>query len=38
MFWPVFSRIIEHDKRQETTYVGPKGNVTITVEVISSFL
>ena len=31
--WPISSRIIEHDKRQRTTYKGPQGNLTIHVEV-----
>ena len=32
----MFSRIIEFDKHQGTTYKGPKGNLTITVEDIRS--
>ena len=36
--WPISSRIIEHDKRQGTTYKGPQGNLTIIVEVIRPFL
>ena len=36
--WPISSRIIEHDKRPETTYKGPQGNLTINVEVKGSFL
>ena len=36
--WTTPSRIIEHDKRQETTYKGPQGNMTINVEVKRSFL
>ena len=34
MFWPIFSRIIEHDKRQGTTHNGPQSSLAITVEVI----
>ena len=37
-FWPFSSRIIEHHKRQRTTYKGPQGNLTINVEVIRPFL
>ena len=33
-----FSRLIEHDKRQRTTYKVLKSNLTITVEDIGSFL
>ena len=36
--WPNSSRIVEHDKRQRTTYKGPQGNLTINVEVIRPFL
>ena len=36
--WPISSRIIEHDKRQGTTYKVPQGNLTINVEVIRPFL
>ena len=36
--WPISSRIIEHGKRQGTTYMGPQGKVTINVEVIRPFL
>ena len=36
--WPIFSRIIEHDKRPETTYKCPQGNLTFNVEVIGPFL
>ena len=36
--WHISSRIIEHDKRQETSYKGPQGNLTINVEVIRPFL
>ena len=36
--WPISSRIIEHGKRQGTTYMGPQGKVTINVEVKRSFL
>ena len=36
--WPTSSRIIEHDKRQRTTCKGPKGNLTINVEVRRPFL
>ena len=38
MFWPDFSRIIEHDKGQETTHKDPYENLTITVEVTRSIL
>ena len=38
VFWPGFCRIIEHDKRQGTTYEGPQGILKITVEVTRSFL
>ena len=38
MFWPVFSRIIEHDIRQGTTQKEPQGYLTLTLEVIGSFL
>ena len=37
MFWPLFFRTIEHDKRQETTYKGPQGSLFFTLEVIGSF-
>ena len=37
-FSPIYSRIIEQDKRPETTYKGPQGNLTINVEVIRPFL
>ena len=37
-FSPISSRIIEHDKRPETTYRGREGNLTINVEVKRSFL
>ena len=37
-FSPISSQIIEHDKRLKTTYKGPKGNLTINVEVKRSFL
>ena len=36
--WPISSRIIEHDKRQGTTYKGPQVKVTINVEIKRSFL
>ena len=36
--WPISSRIIEHDKRQGTTYKVPQGNLTINVEDIRPFL
>ena len=36
--WPISSRIIEHDKRPETTCKGPQGNLTINVEVRRPFL
>ena len=36
--WPISSRIIEHEKRQGTTYKGPQVKVTINVEVKRSFL
>ena len=37
-FWPIFSRIIEHDKRQGTIYKDPQGNLLIIVDVIRPFL
>ena len=37
-FWPVFRRIIECDIHQETIYTGVQATLTITVEVIRSFL
>ena len=37
-FSPISSRIIEHDKRQGTTYKVSQGNLTINVEVIRPFL
>ena len=37
MFWPCFSRIIEHDKRQRTTYKGTQGFLTSLVQAIWSF-
>ena len=37
-FSPFSSRIIEHDKRQGTTYKVPQGNLTINVEDIRPFL
>ena len=36
--WPISSRIIEHDKRQRTTYKVPQSNLTTNVEVIRPFL
>ena len=36
--WPISSRIIEHDKRQRTTYKGRQGNLTVNVEVIRPIL
>ena len=36
--WPFFPRLIEHDKRPETTYKCPQGNLTFNVEVIGPFL
>ena len=36
--WPISSRIIEHGKRPETIGKGPKGNLTVNVEVKRSFL
>ena len=36
--WPISSRIVEHDKRQRTTYKGRQGNLTVNVEVIRPFL
>ena len=38
IFWPIFSRTIEHDKRQKTTYKGLKSSLTHTVHVIRSYL
>ena len=37
-FWPKFSRIVEHDKRQETTYEGTQGFLTSIVQAVWSFL
>ena len=37
-FWPVFRRIIECEKPQETIYTGPQATLTFTVEVIRSFV
>ena len=37
-FSPISSRILEHEKRPETTYKGPQGNLTMNVEVKRSFL
>ena len=36
--WPTSSRIIEHNKCQETAYKVPQGNMTINVNVKRSFL
>ena len=38
MFWPFFSRNIEQDKRQRTTYKGTQGNLTSLVQATCSFL
>ena len=37
-FWPVFRRIIECEKPQETIYTGPHATLTLTVEVFIWFL
>ena len=37
-FSPISSRIMEHEKRQGTTYKIPQGNLTINFEVIRPFL
>ena len=37
-FWPIFSRIIEHDKRQGKSYKGIQGILTNFIQAISSFL
>ena len=37
-FWPIFSRIIEHDKRQGTTYECPKGNLSLLWKLKYHFL
>ena len=37
-FSPLSPRVIEHEKRPETFYKGPQGNLTINVEVIRPFL
>ena len=37
-FLPVFRRIIECEKPQETIYTGPQATLTLTVEVVSWFL
>ena len=36
--WPIPSRIVELDKRQVSTYKGPQGSLTITVEAMRFFL
>ena len=36
-FWPIFRRIIECEKPQETIYEGPRALLTITSEVKRSF-
>ena len=36
--WPNFSRCIEHDNCEGTFYKGPKGLLTIIVQVESFFL
>ena len=36
--WPIFSSIIECDKPQWTICKGPKGILTLTLEVIGSYL
>ena len=38
LFWPILFPIIGCDKSQGTVYKGPKGILTITVEVIGSFV
>ena len=38
IFWRTFSRFIECNKPQVTTYKGPKGSLTISVAEIISFL
>ena len=35
--WPVFSRIIEHDKTFETFFKNPQGTLPNIVQVIRSF-
>ena len=35
---PIFSTLIEYKKPQVTSYEGPKGIVTVIVQVIRSFL
>ena len=37
-FWPMFTRIIETDKPQDTNHKGPQGTLTTFVEVIRSLL
>ena len=37
-FWPVFRRIIECEKPQETIYTGSQTTLTFTVEVVRWFL
>ena len=37
-FWPLFSRIIEHEKRQATYYKGTQGFLTSIVQAMWSFL
>ena len=34
---PIFSPFIEYEKPPVTNYEGPKGNVTVVVQVIRSF-
>ena len=36
--WPVFPRSIEFDKSRETSFKGPQGILTLTVEIIKAFL
>ena len=38
ILWPIFSRSIEDDKCQGTTYKGPQNLFTIFVQVICLFL
>ena len=35
--WPIFSRIIEHEKTHGTIYKGPWGSLTFTLELIGYF-
>ena len=38
ILWPIFSRSIENDKGQGSTYKGPEGLSTFVLQVLSLFL